>query len=376
MKILVIGHPYMPAINRGKWIQFLKFFPDTTLELVVPRSWPDALFSLEAENDSTLKVHQLPVLWAGLEGRYVFRSGLKKIIQDFRPDIIHVEQGSDALVYAQAILLAKLAGVKAKFGFFTWMNIDIHRSRKVKWIEKFNLKKSHYAVCGNKAAEKLIRERGFNGPILKSAELGVDPTLFRKVNKPDLRKKLNIKEKLTVGFIGRLVPEKGILDLVQVWSELKKENIDSQLLLIGKGPLREQIQSQIQSSQLADDFSILGPFNHKDLIPYMQALDILVLPSKTTSTWIEQFGHVLIEAMACEIPVVGSNSGAIPEVIGDAGLIFEEGNVAELKAKLKPLIQFFYEREKWGLMGCQRMVNNFSDEALAKKLYQFFHSSL
>ena len=62
-----------------------------------------------------------------------------------------------------------------------------------------------------------------------------------------------------------------------------------------------------------------------DVPRHLRALDALVLPSESTPLWKEQFGHVLIEAMACGVPVVGSDSGAIPEVIGEAGLLFPGG---------------------------------------------------
>ncbi len=102
-------------------------------------------------------------------------------------------------------------------------------------------------------------------------------------------------------------------------------------------------------------------------------MDVLVLPSLTRHNWKEQFGRVLIEAMACDVPVLGSNSGEIPNVIGDAGLIVPEGNAAELAQGLRTLQEQPELRADYVRRGKERVLGRFTQEQVARRtvsLYQ------
>ena len=109
---------------------------------------------------------------------------------------------------------------------------------------------------------------------------------------------------------------------------------------------------------------------------YFSGLDVLVLPSLTRPNWKEQFGRVLIEAMACDVITVGARCGAIPEVIGNAGLTFAEGDVNELRAQLQRLIDDVALREELRSMGRQRVVENYTQEAVAKNTVNVYREIL
>ncbi|HEV2352696.1 MAG TPA: glycosyltransferase family 4 protein, partial [Puia sp.] len=115
------------------------------------------------------------------------------------------------------------------------------------------------------------------------------------------------------------------------------------------------------------------PALDQGLVPdYLNCMDVLVLPSLTTPTWKEQFGRVLIEAQACEVPVVGSDSGAIPEVIGKAGLIFPESDAQGLKGHLQRLAASPSLGKKLGRQGRQRILNLFTNQIIADKIYRIY----
>ncbi|MGC9047011.1 MAG: glycosyltransferase, partial [Minisyncoccia bacterium] len=170
---------------------------------------------------------------------------------------------------------------------------------------------------------------------------------------------------------GRFIEEKGIRDLIKAFKNL---DIDSVLIFIGDGPEKlylEKVQKEINKKII-----ILSPQNRKNLVKYYNIMDVLVLPSRTTEFWKEQYGRVLIEAMASGVSVVGSSSGAIPEVIGDVGSIFTEGDIDNLKRlieyefnnKTKEKIKKLKERAKMGsddyfVRGIMDFIKNTQNES-------------
>jgi glycosyltransferase involved in cell wall biosynthesis len=105
---------------------------------------------------------------------------------------------------------------------------------------------------------------------------------------------------------------------------------------------------------------------------YYSGLDVLVLPSRTRPNWKEQFGRVLIEAMACQVVVVGARCGAIPEVIGDAGLTFAEGDPADLRTQLQRLLGDPHLRLELEQRGRQRVLDHFTQSQIAARTVEVY----
>jgi glycosyltransferase involved in cell wall biosynthesis len=143
----------------------------------------------------------------------------------------------------------------------------------------------------------------------------------------------NGKRPFTVGYAGRLVKSKGLLDLL---AAVRRLPAPVELLLIGDGELRSQLERQpIPGSTVR----VLAGLGHDRMAQGYAQLDVLVLPSRTTQTWKEQFGRVIVEALWCGVPVVGSDSGEIPWLIEltGGGLVFPEGDSQLLAAHLHTL---------------------------------------
>lgn len=210
-------------------------------------------------------------------------------------------------------------------------------------------------------------------------QLGVDERVFTPQAQPELAAKLGIfSDEFVVGFVGRFVPEKGLLTLLQSLISIK--NKPWKLLLLGRGYLQAEILKIAAENQIQDRVIIIESVPH-DVVPqYINLMDTLVLPSETTykfktltaAGWKEQFGHVIIEAMACKVPVIGSNSGEIPHVIGDAGLIFPEGDAQALANCLTQLIDNPELRHKVGAMGYQKAMDKYTNKALAQQQLEFY----
>jgi len=113
-----------------------------------------------------------------------------------------------------------------------------------------------------------------------------------------------------------------------------------------------------------------------DVPSVLQQLDVLVLPSRTTAHWKEQFGRVLVEAMSCGVPVVGSSSGEIPHVIGDAGMVVPEGDVALLRSVLLKLFHQPVLCRDLAQRGRERVLQHYTQAALAAKYYDVYQAMM
>ena len=348
-------------MNRSKWETLARLYPDISLTVVMPTTWPDVLFTVHAgdvsSQTSNCSFVSLPVRHAGNEPKHTYRwRDLTRIIRATAPDIIHVEQGTLAMSHLQISLLAKLYAPRAKILFFTWINW--HEPRKFlsrlrwSWVERLTCAFSQGAVVGNQAAQVVLRDKNFTKPVTVIPQLGADCERYCPV--PGAREK-------TVLFLGRLVPEKGVLLLRDAWKQLGPEFPDWKLQFVGSGPCAEQLR----------DF-VIPAVPHEKIPELLNRVSVLVLPSYDTPTWKEQFGLVLAEAMACKVPVIGSSAGAIPEVIGDAGLIFEQNNVADLVRCLRMFMQDQLLRAQYAQLGYQRAHEQLSRQAIAHQTVQFW----
>ena len=180
-------------------------------------------------------------------------------------------------------------------------------------------------------------------------------------------------ETFVIGYVGRLVPEKGVGDLLQAASRLVGE---WQVRLLGDGPDKERLVS-LAATLAIDDRVHFDPWIPSPEVPgYLSQLHTLVLPSHTRPNWKEQFGRVLTEAMVSGVPVVGSDSGEIPNVIGDAGLIYPEGDVDRLAAHLSDLMS---RPDLWARLaqkGRERVLAHYTQEQVARETVRVYREIL
>jgi glycosyltransferase involved in cell wall biosynthesis len=283
---------------------------------------------------------------------------LARYIRELRPDVFHIDEEPYNFATFHAILLARRAGVKTVF--FTWQNLLRRYPLPFRLIERYNLSVSDYGIAGSVGAMEVLRQKGYRRPVAVIPQVGVDPHIYS----PD--GSVARSGSFVIGYVGRLYEMKGLVSLVEAFAGLPS---DAELHIIGEGPFR---------SGLEDLARKLGVFDRTVFVPYtpspempqrLREFDVLVLPSLTTPNWKEQFGRVLVEAMACEVPVVGSDSGEIPHVIGDAGLIFPEGQEADLCQRLVMLMEDRDLRVKLGKLGRERVLARYTQARIAEDTY-------
>ncbi|MBI4654811.1 MAG: glycosyltransferase family 4 protein [Nitrospirae bacterium] len=367
MKLLMISKALVVGAYHKKLDELDRLGID--LHLVIPTSWGRQ--KLEVSGGNEYKIYPMKVFFNG-KNHFHFYRGLFSIINTVKPDIVHIDEEHYTIVTFQAMRLAKAAGAKTLF--FTWQNIYKRYPFPFSWIESYNFRNADVAIAGNIEAKEVLAKKGFVKEVAVIPQFGVDPKMFQKMESSDLKSQIDIKNNtFIIGFMGRLVEEKGVLCLVDAVAKLESEFT---LLFIGSGTLRGDILSRAHKLGLLERVKIIDQVPSIDVPQYLNCFDCLVLPSLTKSNWKEQFGRVLIEAMACEVPVIGSSSGEIPNVIGDAGLVFREGDTADLTGKLQMLLNDKDLRESLGKKGRERVLNNYTQKIMASATFEVYKKLL
>lgn len=166
-------------------------------------------------------------------------------------------------------------------------------------------------------------------------------------------------------FLGRVALEKGIDDVLSALELLDPRFC---LVVVGDGPSAGRVRARADQPLLRGRVAQVGLVPHADVWPYLASADCVVVPSLTMPRWKEQFGGAIADALAAGLPVVGSSSGAIPEVVGDAGLIVPERSPAALAAALARLGADSELRARLGASARKRFADEFSIAAYADKL--------
>jgi len=385
MRVLVASHTYIVDLNCEKF-RTLAQEPDVEVTVVIPQRWKpggvqNRIIEKKAWQDGRFRVVPISNFSQNNQGMLTFGLDLVKLLREFRPHVIQVEQGSKGLAYAEMITLNRLLGLHAKMLFFTWWNLPYKLKFPISLLEKYNLSGTDGIISGNQDGADILRDRGYTGPIRVMPQLGVDETLFRPQPQPELAAQLGIgAEDFVIGFVGRFVEEKGLLTLMQALGQLKDHPHAWKCLLLGRGPLKDDLQQQAVELGISDRLRWVESVPHDDVPRYINLMSTLILPSETTYKfktmtavgWKEQFGHVLIEAMACQIPVIGSDSGEIPHVIGDAGLVFPEGNADELSDRLRTLMDSPDTRIDLSKRGYDLAMEKYTNRALAHQALDFY----
>ncbi len=387
MKILVASHTYIVDLNCEKLRNLVKLEANIEVTVVVPKRWRPGgvqnknIIESQFRQEGNFRVVPISNFSQNNQPLLTFGADIISLLKDFSPDIIQVEQGAKSLGYAQFITLNRLLGLKSKNVFFTWWNLPYTNKFPITWLETYNLNNTDGLISGNQDGVDILREHGYQGKAKVMPQLGVDEVLFSPSSQPELAQELGIKsDQFIIGFVGRFVEEKGILTLIKAVSYLN--NLPWKLLLLGRGSLQETILKLAKQAGIEDKIILIESVPHAQVFRYINLMNALVLPSETTYKtktltavgWKEQFGHVLIEAMTCKVPVIGSDSGEIPHVIGDSGLIFAEGNAEALRDCLLKLMQNRDLAENLARKGYERGMTKYTNQALAKELLDFYQS--
>ncbi len=366
MKVLIASKALVVGAYQRKLREMARLGVEVVA--VVPRSWRDRSYEMRLE-PTPAAGYELIVSPLAFNGSYhaFFFPRLGRIMDEQRPDIVHVDEEP----YNLATFLAAASARRRRipFVFFTWQNLVRSYPPPFGWIERFVYRTAAYGIAGTDSAAQVLRMKGYTGEVAVIPQFGIDPEAYQPLRPMDSHG----ERPFTIGFAGRLVPEKGVRLLVEACGGLTS---DIRLLILGGGPAESEIRNAIERFGLQDSVSLPGALPSAEMPAWLHTLDALVLPSVSQPSWVEQFGRILVEAMACGIPVVGSTCGELASVIGDAGLIFPEGNVAALTSTLQQLADDPDLRATLGARGRQRAIEHFTQARIARETVDVYRNIL
>jgi glycosyltransferase involved in cell wall biosynthesis len=336
------------------------------LTVVVPPYWNDDAgrrAPLERLEHAEAAGYRLVVESMAFNGHfhYHFYPRLAARVREVRPDLLHMDEEPYNLATLHAFWLARRAGVRPLF--FTWQNLPRRYPPPFCWMEQYCYRTAAGALAASGEAADVLRHKGYRGGVwvVPHTSVGVDQTRFYRRARGG---EPGGAGPFRVGFVGRLRPEKGAHLLVEAVAGLGG---DVRLDLLGWGPEEARLRAQAEALGVGGSLTIHPALPSERVPEFLSRLDVLVLPSLTFPNWKEQFGRALTEAMACEVPVVGSDSGEIARVIGDAGLVFPEGDATALADRLRRLRDDPALRRDLAARGLARVRERYTPEQIARQ---------
>lgn len=370
VRVLTIAHNAVAASNRQR-CEALARYPGVDLTLLTPRWWNEEGRRIEVERAAPWRVGR--TLMTGNGTRHVYLTGLLEALRATRPDVIDLYEEPFSLVALQTLLLRDLVSPRSALVFYSAVNVYRTWRWPYRTIERRVLRAADGAHGPNADVPEILRAKGFSHA--KPAHvipLGVDVEVFNRANRA--AKPVSGVGSPRIGFVGRLEPVKG-LDVLLDAFEYHVNSPHAELVIAGDGSQREHLVQRART--VSGRVHICPPVTYEHMPAFLNTLHVLVLPSVTIlPLHREQFGRVLVEAMAAGVPVVGSSSGAIPEVIGDAGLIVPESDAAALGHALDRVLSEPGLHADLVTRGQRRAAEHFSWTRVAEQTRDLFERAI
>ena len=362
MRALIVSRAYADPSARGKLRALAGL--DVAVTAAVPDRWVPAGLDREqrtgADQDGGLRVVPVPIRGRSAPGAdsYWHVRTVRGLLDELRPDLVQIEEepGSNA-----AAAVARAARrLKLPYVVLTRESLPASRGALARLRRNRALSGAAGLIAVNDAAGRLALRGHDSLPHRTIPQLGV-PLPASVGRAPHTG--------LVLGFVGRLIPEKGLdllfraaVKLVGRWT----------ITVVGTGPAQEELEGLAERLGIAGRVTWLGALPRSGVDEVWPTLDVLVTPSRTTPRWIEVTPRAALEAMAHGIAVVGSAAGAIPETVGDAGVGVPEEDVSALAGALQRLHDAPAEHQRLGAAARQRVVDRYTDAAIARDTLAFW----
>lgn len=372
MRLLVLSHPCVTAINQ-QFFAAVEAVSGWDIDIVVPARWRNdygAVLRPGRWPGFRGRLIEIPVLRSGSIPLHWYRSNLVQLLRRLAPDVIYAHHEPYAAATMQ-LYAANAISLRRPIGFYSAQNINKRYPLPFRLGERFVHRESAFAFPVSRSVENVLRAKGYRGSATV-LPLGIDPEVYRPHPEgASLAGELRGgTQDILIGYLGRLTEEKGLRTLLHALAELR--SLAWRLVVVGRGIFEQEFLQVARSLNLESRVHIVGFVPHPEAPRHLSAFDLLVLPSESRPNWKEQFGRVLVEALACGTPVIGSDSGEIPFVIdaSGGGLVFREGDPADLARAIGELATAPERRRELVATGQAYVANHLDNGHIAANFIQ------
>ena len=251
-------------------------------------------------------------------------------------------------------------------------NYFMHRLAK---LEEETAKKSTLIVTISRySLEKIKQFYNVGEAKVRVVPNGVDPEKFKPFeDQAAIKRQFGLGNEPCVLFVGSLIPRKGLPFLVEAAKKIVKEYKETKFIIVGEGPLRNQLLRELEVANLSGNFTFIGNITGNMLPPIYNCADVFALPSIQ-----EGQGIVLLEAQASAKPVVAFDIGGVNEAVhnGETGLLVKRGNTEKFAAAIMKLLSDKSLREEMGVNGRRFVAENFTWDICTQKMLQVYREAL
>jgi glycosyltransferase involved in cell wall biosynthesis len=303
--------------------------------------------------------------------------GLWRILRKIRPDIVHSHTPKGGLLGMAAAWLAAVPVRVYHLRGLPLMTASGLKWRILQWSEKISCRLAHQVICishsirheavqlGLCPAQKIrVLGAGGNGV---DAQNKFNPQRLEAGIRERMRAACNIPEHaLVLGFVGRIVRDKGIIELTAAWQILREQFPSLHLLVVGPFESRDAVPKEVETLLHNDPrIHLVGPV--RETPPYYATMDVCALP-----TYREGFPNVLLEAAAMELPVVATQIPGCKDAVvdGTTGILVPPHDDKALADALRIYLDTPSLRQQHGQAGRQRVLRDFCPEMIWEALYQ------
>lgn len=393
VKTLILGHSYYAEENRKQLTEISKVL-GSDLIVALPRlTGGDGLFRYSADDVPPGGPGYRFLLldsWPSDDHLRGLLIGLRSCLDRIGPEVVHCEWAPQTVPALQLAMMKRLdlvsfalsGTLRQPVANFTERWYGDPLSVLTRWLlGEFDGLQSCTALAEKGFFGALDIEESRRPPTYLVYQTGVDTQVFRPPDASErakARKTLGFgDDEVVVGYCGRFVEQKGLLDLVEALVRVKRHSSfapNLRIALLGTGPLEEETRRRAKDYGLSVSFFPVRP--HEEVARFMWALDIFSLPSQEREDWVEHDAHAVVEAMACGIPVVATSSGATKEVLADAGCLVSPGQPDALADGIRSMVTDEELTLKFASKGRKRASKCFSHQAVAEKLVAGWQSLL
>ncbi len=358
-------HPWAGLPSRQYLYSKLADHTGWDIALLAAETWRDEYgtdIQAVAGQGMTTELLSSPIALKGNIPLHIFIGRLRRHVRDFDPDLVYVYHEPYAAATFQ-MLRAVRAISDIPVGVRSAQNLLKRYPMPFRQSEAYVYRQSDFAVAVSDNVADVMRRKGYRKPI-EVIPMPVDLAVFR----PSPDRAHRGKGTLRVGFVGRLVPEKGADTAIKAIADA--QGSDLVMDIIGSGPDEPRLRTIADALGVRDRINWRGALDRTAVASAYSELDLLVVPSRNTARWSEQFGRVVIEAAAAEVPAIVSRSGELPFLIGQigAGWTVGESDHEELARMLLHLDTDRITLSDAGVRARQGVEARFSDEAIVASL--------